>query len=153
MFSYPATPATTISRATRNVYLIPPRILAPSHRHAAPSGPWPYDDEGELESAPASPTAPLGTCGHTDDCADCKQWISYPQSLFPNWSLRQVQKSGLESAILDKRPDLTCVIRKIDVLKSGEFEGSNASVVDEYNKRTFWHTVQKQVRTRACQVI
>ncbi|KAF8963414.1 hypothetical protein BDZ97DRAFT_1919846 [Flammula alnicola] len=98
----------------------PYKVPHPSHRYASPSAPWPWvdlqDGEGcviiddfkspsrstmafseidreQLEKT-MDPIPPL--CDHKY-CAGC--WKEYPQSRFPNWTKRQVQKSKIADAI------------------------------------------------------
>ncbi|KIL59755.1 hypothetical protein M378DRAFT_131254 [Amanita muscaria Koide BX008] len=70
-------------------------IPTPRHRHATPSGPWPFLDlldavpEETIEPRPQS-----GKCRHNNEVIQCKACLEgYPQSLFPNWTMSQQQKS------------------------------------------------------------
>jgi len=76
----------------------------PSHRHATPSGPWPWLDV-DLESSE-----------ETNESAEAS--LVYPQSHFPNWTPLQVRKSGIKEA---SEKESTCDVYIVDVLKSGKF--------------------------------
>jgi hypothetical protein len=105
------------------------------------SHPWPWinlnetNDERDLNCD--APTT-LGSCGH-DDCEDCKQWTSYPQSLFGNWTIEPVKKCGIERAVKGREHSST--IYWADVLDSGVFKGSGKHEVSTGNKREFWRDV------------
>lgn len=117
------------------------QIPPPSHRHAAPSAPWPWvdiDDEVDpvqLES-PLPPIPP--PCDHKT-CGGC--WAGYPQSLFPNWTPRQVEKSKIQSAITDYRRDIPCKIYHVDVGEDGFFKDAGVVLADESNKSEIWERI------------
>ncbi|KAH9474784.1 hypothetical protein JR316_0013249 [Psilocybe cubensis] len=98
------------------------KIHPPSHRHAAPSAPWPWVDiqddvdPTQLES-PLPPVPP--PCNHKT-CEGC--WDLYPQSLYPNWTPSQVRKSQINKAITDYRNDVPCIIHLVDVDHNGLFK-------------------------------
>ncbi|KAF8902612.1 hypothetical protein CPB84DRAFT_851017 [Gymnopilus junonius] len=99
------------------------RIIPPSHRHAAPSAPWPWvdiDDKidpTQLESLHRPIPDP---CSH-ESCERC--WQGYPQSLYPNWTPSQVAKSKIEPIIDKHRYDgLPSVIYQVDVDQHGLFK-------------------------------
>jgi len=54
------------------------------------------------------------TCQYGKD-----SWKGYPQSLYPNWTPRQVQKSGIHAAINKHKK---CVIYQVDVTDEGRFQ-------------------------------
>src|SRR2546421_71712 len=109
------------------------RIPNPSHRHAAPSAPWPWVDLNDgisrnnllsallthcLISLPLFSTEvdpeqlnselhPIpALCDHRDCGHDC--WKNYPQSRFPNWTRRQVKKSKILKAVEEYDRALPC---------------------------------------------
>ncbi|KAF8194202.1 hypothetical protein BJ912DRAFT_901347, partial [Pholiota molesta] len=102
------------------------RIAPPSHRHAAPSAPWPWVDiaNGTCFSSNrscatfVSPLPSPEPCTHKD-CKGC--WRGYPQSLYPNWTPSQIRKSQIAQAISDYRRDISCVIHQVDVTEEGLF--------------------------------
>ncbi|GLB41162.1 putative corA-like Mg2+ transporter protein [Lyophyllum shimeji] len=119
---------------------LPPRIPAPSHRHGAPSGPWPFldiDDRIDPEKLKNNePSPPPQVCDHLDaeKCKGC--WSGYPQSLFPNWTPSQQRRSRI-SKIVEKRTE-TCIIRYVDVAENGEFHTSRELPVTYGNKDAHW---------------
>jgi len=97
----------------------------PSHRHAAPSGPWPWLDL-DLESS-EDPNESEGLN---------ETLLVYPQSHFKNWTPLQVRKSGIQEAI---EKDCICDVYTVDILSSGEFEKPVKRTVtaDEGSKTIF----------------
>jgi len=135
------------------------RIPPPSHRHAAPSAPWPWVDieDGACSTERCSTTTlmilpaevdpdqlecPLQPipppCDHKT-CGGC--WADYPQSLFPNWTPRQVEKSKIQSAITDYRRDIPCKIHHVDVGEDGFFKDAGVVLADESNKSNMWERI------------
>ena len=141
------------------------RIAPPSHRHAAPSAPWPWvdiQDDGEcpkyllcisfssqnmrqevdrrqLEtSEPPVPTL----CDH-QACKDC--WKEYPQSLFPNWTAAQVKKSKINVAI---QRNVACTIHHVDVDDNGYFRDAGKHFAKESSIKDSWdRIVESRVST------
>ncbi|KAF4612869.1 hypothetical protein D9613_011170 [Agrocybe pediades] len=139
-------------RSTPRYSLHSKRIDPPSHRHAAPSAPWPWIDIGddvdpvELESN--SPTVPT-PCNH-DPCQAC--WRDYPKSLYPNWTPRQVKKSNIALA---KKTHRKCTIYQLDVDNQGLFKvpPQGAIVSQPNNPDDTWNvlvkmTIPNDVRVR-----
>ncbi|KAF4613148.1 hypothetical protein D9613_011169 [Agrocybe pediades] len=135
-------------------------VPLPPHRHATPSAPWPWidiEDEVEKEQlekdedrAPqsASPTP----CGHGSDCC-CSFWEGYPQSLYGNWTPRQVTKSKIEQAIGITR---TCQILQLDITDKGHFQLPPVDVIScertdvEGSKRSIFDVqIDPDIRLRA----
>ena len=135
------------------------RIPPPSHRHAAPSAPWPWVDieDGECSTERCStitlmillaevdpvqlecPLPPIPSpCDHKT-CGGC--WTGYPQSLFPNWTPRQVEKCKMRSAIDDYRRDIPCKIYHVDVGEDGFFKDAGVEVAGESNKSEIWQRI------------
>ncbi|KAF8066879.1 hypothetical protein FPV67DRAFT_1670352 [Lyophyllum atratum] len=119
---------------------LPPRVPAPSHRHGAPSGPWPFldiDDQVDPKQLKnTEPSPPTEACDHLDaqKCNGC--WAGYPQSLFPNWTPAQQRRSRI-SKIKDRSTD-TCVIRYVDVAENGQFSTSKDLPVTNEGKDAHW---------------
>ncbi|KDQ11807.1 hypothetical protein BOTBODRAFT_46216 [Botryobasidium botryosum FD-172 SS1] len=126
--------------------LLSRRIPTPSYRHAAPSGPWPYTDgvqhEEDEGSTDTETPAVIGFCHHKgyEDCQDCIKWRSYPQSLFGNWTIDLVRKSGIERAVMG-RHNVTSVIYTVDVLNDGMTRMPEPYPIDNENKRDYWNGV------------
>ncbi|KAF5381593.1 hypothetical protein D9615_005537 [Tricholomella constricta] len=119
---------------------MPLRVPAPSHRHGAPSGPWPFldlDDEIDPEQLKdKEPSPPTPVCNHLD-AAKCKGcWAGYPQSLFPNWTPAQQKRSRI-SKIVDKSTE-TCIIHYVDVDENGRFSTSEDLTVTYDRKDAHW---------------
>jgi hypothetical protein len=135
---------------------MPDRVPPPSHRHAAPCGyvyipwifvlltkidarPWPWiDDDHEEDGTPSTPPA---RCNHPG-CNDCNQWLGYPQSHFPNWTPRQIERSRIAGAI--RAQDRPCTVHSVDVKKDGKFVVDNPErPVD--NTVEFWRELKGRV--------
>ena len=119
----------------------PNRVPLPSHRHAAPSAPWPWVDledgmwqdycstqhccllhsgldvDREQLENPAPPIPAF--CRHDDSCNNC--WTGYPQSRFPNWTYGQVLKSKIHRAITSYDKSKPCQLLRVDVDSNGFF--------------------------------
>ncbi|KAJ7716036.1 hypothetical protein B0H14DRAFT_3901475 [Mycena olivaceomarginata] len=123
---------------------MPPRIPHPSHRHGAPSGPWPFLDlDSEIDE---------------DQVADSRQptpepqhWSKYPQSLFPNWTPAQQKKSGITKVADHVRE--RCTIHHVYVLDTGIFTRGEDYVVTQENQEEYWEILKEgvpdDVRVRA----
>ncbi|KAF8153211.1 hypothetical protein B0H34DRAFT_722645 [Crassisporium funariophilum] len=132
------------------------RIAPPSHRHAAPSAPWPWvdiQDEVDREQlATALPPIPE-RCDHKNPgCDGC--WKGYPQSLFPNWTPAQVIKSKIHKAIHDYRREIQCVVHFVDVDDNGLFTSPRKLSSGEGSLEETWQEfvnshVPDKVRVRA----
>ncbi|KAF8991944.1 hypothetical protein BDQ17DRAFT_1432743 [Cyathus striatus] len=112
----------------------PPRnslIPTHSHRHAAPSAPWPWVDiddgvdpmQLQTELQPVPVYCDHGTCG-----GFC--WKEYPRSQFPNWTDKQVKKSKIWDAMYYYNIK-NCVIYHVDVNDKGLF--TNADSLTTFN--------------------
>lgn len=129
------------------------RVPAPSHRHAAPSAPWPWVDiqDGQLLlmltihhiiiiplpevdpvqlASPLPPVPPL--CDHVS-CGGC--WKGYPQSRFPNWTRDQVARSKIAEAILKRN---TSTIYHVDVNSDGFFTDAGEISANDSNTEETW---------------
>ncbi|KAL4080150.1 hypothetical protein V8B97DRAFT_701047 [Scleroderma yunnanense] len=88
--------------------LISGRTPVPTHRHAAPSGPWPWMDFDADDS-----TATLSTSEEVES-----SWRNYPQNKFKNWTPEQVKRSKM----LTNCSVGTCKVFRVDVLDDGRFD-------------------------------
>lgn len=87
-------------------------IPKPRYRHATPSGPWPFLDlldpvpKERIERRPEE-----GKCKHDDEVVNCNKCLNgYPQSLFPNWTQFQQEKSGIHGVkLLNHHCSFLCV--------------------------------------------
>ncbi|KAG6841075.1 hypothetical protein C0991_002168 [Blastosporella zonata] len=120
---------------------MPPRVPAPSHRHAAPSGPWPFldlddhIDPGQLVDK--EPSLPVQQCDHRDP-ANCNRcWSGYPQSLFPNWTPAQQKRSRISKVV--ERVHDTCTAHYVDVDEKGEFAASKSLMISPSGEDTQRH--------------
>lgn len=91
---------------------MPGRTPAPTYRHAAPSGPWPWMDFDVDPHTSSSGSVEVD-----------KSWKGYPQNIFGNWTPDQVHRSKM----LAGRSSGTCKIYRVDVLKDGTFDEGIAS--------------------------
>ncbi|KAJ7653276.1 hypothetical protein DFH06DRAFT_1205186 [Mycena polygramma] len=121
-----------------NTREMPPRIPQPSHRHGAPSGPWPFldldseIDPDQLENPRRQPTA------------EQHHWSKYPQSLYPNWTPSQQQKSGI-TRILNHVSREPCTVYRVTVRNNGRFTREEDLVVTDENKEDYRENVDKEV--------
>ncbi|TDL18741.1 hypothetical protein BD410DRAFT_792924 [Rickenella mellea] len=116
---------------------MPRRIPVPSHRHAAPSGPWPWMDLDREFTPRATPLS------EDASAVSVHTWAGYPQSIFPNWTPDQVQRSGIQAASMESEP---CVVYEVDVLKDGNFQDPQEYKVSDTNKEEFWDEMQQRRR-------
>ncbi|KAJ7474476.1 hypothetical protein B0H11DRAFT_1810863 [Mycena galericulata] len=126
---------------------MPPLIPQPSHRHGAPSGPWPFLDlDSEIDPVQlAHPQSPAVTPLQEAD------WSKYPQSLYPNWTPAQQEKSGIAQIIQHGRESST--IHHVNVLKTGVFTSDEDDVVTDETQDEYWKKLQDdlpdEIRLRA----
>jgi hypothetical protein len=91
----------------RHLDAMPKGVPLPSHRHATPSGPWPWMDVDAEESHLPPQATP---CPHPN-CGFCLQWSLYPQSHFPNWTPRpgsKLQNSTFHHQLSTQLQDVSC---------------------------------------------
>jgi len=122
------------------------RLPVPSHRHAAPSAPWPWidihdgtwfcgetqcrlqalirPDLDKIQLESGAPPVPV-PCDHSS-CDNC--WTGYPQSLFPNWTPSQVVRSKISEAVSNYNESVPCRVHYVDVNSDGYF--TNAEVLE-----------------------
>ena len=121
------------------------RVPHPSHRHAAPSAPWPWIDladglfffgytclrhqsfctNDELKGVDQEQLACVAPpipeiCDHSPEkCNSC--WKGYPQSRFPNWTRKQVEKAKIYKLIHNYSKSNPCICYRVDVNDRGFF--------------------------------
>ncbi|KAG6379661.1 hypothetical protein JVT61DRAFT_10181 [Boletus reticuloceps] len=93
----------------RNVYDFP-KVPTPIYRHAAPSAPWPWM-KFDVDSSKVQPVSP--------SLSGDSKWCRYPQSLFPNWTWDQVNRSQMLTKCSDNE---LSTIFKIGVFDDGSFD-------------------------------
>ncbi|KAF8902609.1 hypothetical protein CPB84DRAFT_1678779 [Gymnopilus junonius] len=128
------------------------RVPHPSHRHAAPSAPWPWVDlEDEVDKAqlecPSPPIPP--PCDHKN-CGGC--WKGYPQSRFPNWTKRQVIKSKIYSAIRDYSREKDCICHRVDVDSNGFFTNPGPIIASHGEENQVWNELIHEERPEGTRV-
>ncbi|KAF7368936.1 hypothetical protein MVEN_00219800 [Mycena venus] len=122
-----------------------PRIPQPSHRHGAPSGPWPFLDlDSEIDpDLLANP--------RRQPTAEQQHWSKYPQSLYPNWTPAQQMKSGITKIVEHVRE--RCTVHVVHVRETGIFSREEDVVVTEDNREEYWKKLHEEssadVRVRA----
>lgn len=123
------------------VYQKENQIPTPSHRHAAPSAPWPWinihDEVDAVQLASRLPPVPP-LCDHTS-CDSC--WTGYPQSRFPNWTKDQVSRSKISDAIVNYRRNAPCIIYRADVRDDGFFENVESMTAYANGTKETWDQV------------
>ncbi|KAJ3763195.1 hypothetical protein EV360DRAFT_34100 [Lentinula raphanica] len=114
---------------------LPPRRKPPKHRHATPSGPWPFlDIDDEID--PVQFTSPPPQPKFEEDeerengfgpVVDSRPyWSHYPQSQFANWTQWQQHKSGIARVVNRRLPlQQNCNIYKLDISSDGIFRADN----------------------------
>ncbi|KDQ62116.1 hypothetical protein JAAARDRAFT_449616 [Jaapia argillacea MUCL 33604] len=122
-------------RSGRDVaeWRMPPRIPAPRHRHAAPSGPWPWMDlrSDFFQLAQPPQAQPVDT-----------SWPGYPQNLFPNWTPDQTRRGKITGPLGPPQTGVSSIY-KVDVLLDGSFSDHEQFWVKD-NDEHFWEDMQKQ---------
>ncbi|PPQ75298.1 hypothetical protein CVT24_007521 [Panaeolus cyanescens] len=117
------------------------RIKPPSHRHAAPSAPWPWvdiEDIIDIDELSGEKSSIPKPCDHMM-CDRC--WQRYPKSLFPNWTPRQVEKSLIDGA---SKVISNSVLYYVDVDSHGFFHSRSSLVsTKEANLDEVWYEIRK----------
>ncbi|KAF8218269.1 hypothetical protein K438DRAFT_1556156 [Mycena galopus ATCC 62051] len=119
---------------------MPPRIPQPSHRHGAPSGPWPFLD---LDSEVKQIDLDLLSDPRRKPTAEQQHWSKYPQSLYPNWTPAQQRKSGITKIV--ERVRERCTIHPVHVWDTGIFTREEDQVVKEDNHDEYWEKLHEKV--------
>ena len=114
-------------------------IPVPSYRHAMPSGPWPWTDIGTRDEISES----VELVCHHDDCQDCKRWLNYPRSLFPNWTADQVARSGM---LVKAGRQNHCQMYRLDVKTNGEFTDVIELPIINGQEKQLWDEIHTPVR-------
>jgi hypothetical protein len=125
---------------------LPESVPLPSHRHATPSGPWPWMD---LESEETNHPPRISPCNH-QNCEICPRWLGYPQSHFPNWTPDQVVRCKIAPAITGRQQ--SCRIYHVDVTNNqGKFAPCDQAgrVVARNTERDLWEWLQISVSDRS----
>ncbi|KAJ8488753.1 hypothetical protein ONZ45_g13834 [Pleurotus djamor] len=114
-----------------------PRVAAPSHRHAAPSAPWPWLDlHTSLSDKPAD--APK--------YAQSDGWIGYPQVQYPNWTPDQQSRSGIAGIISHYSKDEECQIYQLDIGEDGLFRSKDIIQIaeDKHSIEESWQKLKEE---------
>ncbi|KAG7095107.1 hypothetical protein E1B28_005892 [Marasmius oreades] len=143
---------------------MPPRKEPPSHRHATPSGPWPFLDVSDeidpkqLQQPPPQPQIDNDDPNENFSSQDQEtnhKWRGYPQAQFTNWTDYQQEKSGIAKVVKRKSPG-ECRVFKVDIWSDGTFHNEEEMIVQAEEQRSmdnFWDGIQQkptsQVRVRA----
>jgi len=109
---------------------MPPRIPHGAFRHAAPPGPWPWQDVVEDES-------PFFLDWDTPPPEEDKSnnlnttlWKRYPSAFFPNWTSIRLERSGLAALLRPPDPDRNCAVYHTDVSQDGHFSEVGRYAID-----------------------
>ncbi|KAF8997736.1 hypothetical protein BDQ17DRAFT_1544284 [Cyathus striatus] len=122
---------------------LPIKKTNPSHRHGAPSAPWPWvdiDDKIDSDQLKTGLPPVPEDCDHSACGGKC--WREYPKSRFPNWTEGQVKKSGIWEAIHQYDKSKPCVIHHVDVNDKGLFADPGFMTDNNDNDRT-WKTIME----------
>jgi hypothetical protein len=111
---------------------LPPNRRPPSHRHAIPSGPWPWIDIN-------TPIPVYRNC-------KVEGWQGYPQALYHNWLPDQVDRAQIGCA-RDAPWIEPCTIYPMIVIANGEFIKNNPEVYYPDEKDKFWARLHNEVVT------
>ncbi|KAF9261068.1 hypothetical protein L218DRAFT_931294 [Marasmius fiardii PR-910] len=132
----------------------------PSHRHATPSGPWPFLDVSDkidrqrLLRPPPQPQIDNDDDPDEEEPSLTREWTGYPQAQYANWTEFQQEKSGI-AGIIKRKSSAECRVFKVDVSNDGTFHNCEEMAVnlDEGSMDNFWDGIQRkpapQVRVRA----
>ncbi|KAG6895827.1 hypothetical protein C0992_012272, partial [Termitomyces sp. T32_za158] len=131
------------------------RLPIPSHRHAAPSAPWPWVDihdeidsqQLESENPPVPDECDHLTCGQRGGC-----WREYPQSLYPNWTTAQVEKSKISDAIDNYNRDAPCKVYHVDVNNHGVFTSPGVAEMEVGKENVSWDRINRSERPQNLRV-
>lgn len=121
------------------------RIDPPSHRHAAPSAPWPWVDISDAVDADQLDTKekPIpDKCEH--EGSNCSCWRNYPSSRFPNWTPEQVRKAGITAAIDGDDHTGICTIYRCDVDTDGLFKDPGSRTTEGQTEDDMWKEMLRE---------
>lgn len=124
---------------------LPQRIPPAPYRHAAPCGPWPWQNLDD-PIPPAETTSRLVHRPHDDvdwdpECDGC-HWSNYPESLYPNWKSDQVERSKMITTFPEEG---TTTIYQIDIDEQGHFNDKGKHEVAHDNWKKFQQVVGEPV--------
>ncbi|KAJ8522411.1 hypothetical protein ONZ45_g1008 [Pleurotus djamor] len=132
---------------------LPDKVPAPSHRHAAPSGPWPWmnlDSAIEAEQLTSEGPPVPEFCDHTTCEGRC--WQEYPKSKFPNWTDDQVDRAKIRDAVREYDDTKPCTLHLVDVDDRGRFHSKDPLIVKEDTKEDFWNGWLQEKREEGVRV-
>jgi hypothetical protein len=107
-----------------------PHRRPPSHRHAIPSGPWPWIDID----------VPVPEYRKTE----VQGWPGYPQALYQNWLPGQVGRAQIKQAI-ETPWNEPCTIYSMGVNANGEFMKDDPEVYYPEHAEVLWTRLQTEV--------
>lgn len=125
---------------------LPQRIPPAPYRHAAPCGPWPWQNLDD----PIPPTETTSNVKHRvhlsnvewdPDCEGC-HWSNYPESLYANWKADQVGRSKMITTLPESG---TTTIYQIDIDKKGQFWDKGRHHINEEEWDVFQRAVGEPV--------
>ena len=126
---------------------MPPRIPRAAHRHAAPSGPWPWADLVENDKPFMLPNIdePEDEFMNSDPVhSSSNLWRKYPGLFFPNWTRSRLERSGIAKVIKGQlqqgQASRSAVVYHIDVGQDGHFSPPGEIVVKQNHESrdAFW---------------
>ena len=119
-------------------------------------GRWPFpdmDDEidaDRLEDTKSHWPMSASPCSHVKGKQDDVCWCKYPQSLYPNWTPRQWEKSKI-AKVVEQSTGL-CTVHYVDVQQDGRFVSVGAHEVKESNVDEYWGAILREVCSWPCSV-
>ncbi|KAF7422453.1 hypothetical protein PC9H_010609 [Pleurotus ostreatus] len=116
------------------------RAPLPPHRHAAPSGPWPWMDLGSTirpeQLSSEQPPVPE-PCDHSSCKGAC--WEDYPRSRFPNWESDQTKRAKIDEAVASPEASRGSVLYIVDTDRNGIFHGRKPIQIARAEVEDFWN--------------
>ena len=79
-------------------------------------------------------------CDHSPEKCD-RCWTGYPQSLFPNWTQRQVKKAKIYDAVHNYPKIKPCICYRVDVNDQGFFTNPEEIIAEHGDEDTIWHNM------------
>jgi len=107
-----------------------PNRRPPSHRHAIPSGPWPWIDID----------VPVPEYRKTE----VQGWPGYPQALYQNWLPGQVGRAQIKQ-VIEAPWNEPCTIYSIGVNANGKFVRDDPEVYYPEDMEVLWMRLQNEV--------
>ncbi|OAX37823.1 hypothetical protein K503DRAFT_866597 [Rhizopogon vinicolor AM-OR11-026] len=139
----------------------------PGHRHAAPSGPWPWIDFSTVDDTTAISDATVVMTDVTTATADTtvvmtdvttatadgSLWRDYPQNKFKNWTPEQVERSQMLTKCSKNQ---SSTIYWVDVGDDGRFTTPDMRGDGHTSENQFWAMLKKErpggIRVRSLSV-